>query len=86
MVEFELCVKTESYRISYSNNSSLKVDTKTNTWKVESLELTVVFSRNKTKYLGIGAAYLKEVEKKSQSYFFIYFQASRTVQNKQHPG
>ena len=60
----------QNYTVSaVQNDSSINLGTKTNMWKVESLESTIVFLRNKMKYLGRGAVYLEEVKKKARVIF-----------------
>ena len=78
-------LKTKLYGISYLNNSSVKLETISNTWIVESCESTVAFSRKKSKCLDIGVLYVEEVEIRSRSYLFTAFQTRERVQNKEQP-
>ena len=78
-------LKTQLYTINYLNNSSVKLETISNTWIVESGESTIAFSRKKSKCLDIGVLYVEEVEIKSRSYLFTAFQARERVQNEERP-
>ena len=86
IAQFEVRVGLKVYRLSYVSDSSVKLESKAKVCNVESFESTVAFLRNKTKCLGIGVVYVEEVEKKSQSFLFTAFQASKRVQNEERPG
>ena len=76
-------LKTKLYGISYLNKSSVKSETISNTWLVQSCELPIAFSRNKSKCMDIGVLYVEEAERKSSSYLLTVFQARERVQNEE---
>ena len=86
IAHFALSTRLKVYCLSYLSDSSVKLKSKAKAWKVESFELTVTFLRNKTKCLRIGVVYVEEVERKTQSYRFTAFQASKRVKNEEQPG